>query len=746
VANVVPDTLSRYPLGWQKEHGPVWDKQHPAEVVASLQGEVGEGKDCMHVDELTSLHPEDEEAGTPHFISARSLTQIQAEAAMGVEAVASLLFDARTTDTILDAVREQQLQDTTFCAELLAYIDRDEQPADTARAASLRKRSLLYTVREGLLYRRATVEVDTDDDGHGQLRPAAGVAHQAMSRLVIPPSMRDEIIHLFHDNPRMGSHMGVKPMMAKLALRYYWPGMRNQVTEYCKQCWTCGTGKTYRAHARRQDEGRYIPYVPFERIAMDICFLPKSKRGNKYALVIMDMLSNWVEVIPIPDKRSDTVIRVFLQEWVRRYGCPRVVVSDRGSEFVAKCMRRVCKKLATEQLFCASYRPAANGKVERFNGIWKELLKPYIGTTQTDWDDHLPNALMAYCMAHQEGLGASPFAVLFGLEPRLPIDLVLPAAMVGAIGADDMAYQQAVKAWRDQHGNRHQGVHDRLLLRQQARVANKKRREGPVHKLVQDAYAQGACVLLRRVLPQDVKVKLAHKYDGPLWVHQVVSPGERDVYGLIDGKPYAERAVAVERLKPAPNPMGGAADLKHRYKVVKGKTFQQVQADAAAADSSTDVHMSTEQSEAEFNVECIASHKRIRHRTGLYELKYEVKWRGYSDEHNTWYFARDLPDCIRKIEEYHRENSLDRDGNPNEGGPKAPVKRVPPAKAAPRRRKAVEGAGNDLPTTASKRVRRTPPRKRASNPVAALSSWSTNPTYNATFEELITNPSSAWED
>ena len=61
--------------------------------------------------------------------------------------------------------------------------------------------------------------------------------------------------------------------------------------------------------------------------------LPLTLEGNQYALVFIDYLTKWVEVVAIPDQRAETIAKMFVEHVVCRHGAPRELLSDRGAIF-----------------------------------------------------------------------------------------------------------------------------------------------------------------------------------------------------------------------------------------------------------------------------------------------------------------------------------------------------------------------------------------------------------------------------
>ena len=77
-----------------------------------------------------------------------------------------------------------------------------------------------------------------------------------------------------------------------------------------------------------------IPSRPMEIVQLDIMGpLPTSELGNKYILVITCLLTKYPECKALKDKLARTVASVFMDSFLCRYMCPKVISTDAGTEF-----------------------------------------------------------------------------------------------------------------------------------------------------------------------------------------------------------------------------------------------------------------------------------------------------------------------------------------------------------------------------------------------------------------------------
>jgi hypothetical protein len=113
--------------------------------------------------------------------------------------------------------------------------------------------------------------------------------------------------------------MGINRCLERLRQRYYWPGMATEVQLWTAECEKCNRRKvpvpSQKAPMQSIDVGQ-----PVELWAMDVLGpLPMTALGNQYILVMSDHFTKWVEAVPMPNQRAETVAKAFVNEVVTRH-------------------------------------------------------------------------------------------------------------------------------------------------------------------------------------------------------------------------------------------------------------------------------------------------------------------------------------------------------------------------------------------------------------------------------------------
>ena len=164
-----------------------------------------------------------------------------------------------------------------------------------------------------------------------------------------------------------------------------------------------------------------------ERVGVDVLGpFPRSERGNRYVLTVMDYFTEWPEAYSLPDQEAETIVLDALVEGMfSRFGAPEVIHTDQGRNFESRVFATMCKKLGSHKTCTTPLHPQSNGLVERFNRTLAQQLAIVTAKHQRDWDTHIPLMLMAYRSAAQDSTSCSPALLMLGREIRTPAEMMM---------------------------------------------------------------------------------------------------------------------------------------------------------------------------------------------------------------------------------------------------------------------------------------------------------------------------------
>lgn len=118
---------------------------------------------------------------------------------------------------------------------------------------------------------------------------------------------------------------------------------------WCRQCVDCASRKIQGCPPLHPPQISTMSR-PYEKMALDILGpLPETGGTNKYVLVIGDHFSKWTEAYPLPNQEARTIAKVLVEEWVCRFGAPRIIHSDQGRSFESTLFKELSTSKYSQQ-------------------------------------------------------------------------------------------------------------------------------------------------------------------------------------------------------------------------------------------------------------------------------------------------------------------------------------------------------------------------------------------------------------
>ncbi|GBG69281.1 hypothetical protein CBR_g3980 [Chara braunii] len=146
---------------------------------------------------------------------------------------------------------------------------------------------------------------------------------------------------------------------------------------------------------------------PGESLSMDFMdTLVTSKSGMRRIFVIVDRFSKYARLIAMSETaKTEYVIRLFKENWVRDFGLPKSIVSDRDLRFTSELWKAAAAEQGTQLQMTSENHPEANGQAEQMNRAVQHLLRHYIKPNQVDWDEKLALVASLYNNAVHSATG-----------------------------------------------------------------------------------------------------------------------------------------------------------------------------------------------------------------------------------------------------------------------------------------------------------------------------------------------------
>nr|CAE01541.2 OSJNBa0033G05.1 [Oryza sativa Japonica Group]CAE05974.2 OSJNBa0063C18.15 [Oryza sativa Japonica Group] len=199
-------------------------------------------------------------------------------------------------------------------------------------------------------------------------------------RICVPAKkeLRDLILKEAHESA-YSIHPGSTKMYQDIKAYFWWTGMKRDVAEYVALCDVC-----QRVKAEHQRPAAH--FVPVKT----------TYDGKKLA-------------------------ELYMTHVVCRFGCPKKIVSDRGTQFTSRFWKQLHEALGTDLNFSTAYHPQTDGQTERVNQILEDMLRSCALDFEGTWDRCLLYAEFSYNNGYQASIQMLPNEAMFGRKCRTPL-------------------------------------------------------------------------------------------------------------------------------------------------------------------------------------------------------------------------------------------------------------------------------------------------------------------------------------
>uniref|UniRef100_A0A2N9F3Z9 Uncharacterized protein n=1 Tax=Fagus sylvatica TaxID=28930 RepID=A0A2N9F3Z9_FAGSY len=299
---------------------------------------------------------------------------------------------------------------------LVAYLQNNQLPEDQKEADIVKRKAPGYWLsKEGSLYKRS---------------------FSGPYLLCVHPDLVNNLLYEIHEGI-CGSHTGGRSLAHRaMSQGYWWPYMQSDAVRYVKACDKCQRFAPKIHQPARELNPLSSPW-PFAQWGIDIVGpLPRAPGNKKFLIVATDYFTKWVEAEPLAHIRDTDAKRFFWRNVVTRFGIPRVVISDNGTQFEGKVFKGFCSELGIKNFFSTPGYPQANGQAEVSNKVILDGIKKRLEEAKGKWVEELPSVLWTHRTTHRRSTGETPFALAYGVEAVIPLEVGLPTTRTTEFDAE----------------------------------------------------------------------------------------------------------------------------------------------------------------------------------------------------------------------------------------------------------------------------------------------------------------------
>ena len=239
--------------------------------------------------------------------------------------------------------------------------------------------------------------------------------------LAIPEMCADKIITLYHSNLFAG-HQGVIKTYLTISDRYYIPSLIHYLRSYIKGCHICQLNRKDKLPERQLQHRINLNYRLLSRLSMDLKVMPRSYRGDRYILCVIDEVTNYIITAPIKQSKSEEV-EVLINSIFSKYCIPDYMIMDLDSAFMSSLINYLFKRLGIKIKTVAPYN---HQSLEAQHGIksLSNILTKHLTKSGEMWIDYPPFVTLAHNTYNSPNLSNySPYELVLGRKPKLLLDL-----------------------------------------------------------------------------------------------------------------------------------------------------------------------------------------------------------------------------------------------------------------------------------------------------------------------------------
>ena len=126
--------------------------------------------------------------------------------------------------------------------------------------------------------------------------------------------------------------------------KFFIADLMHYLHSYNKGCHICQLSNKDKIPTRQFQARINLNYRPLSRLRMDLKVIPKSHRGHKFILYVIDEITNYLITVPIYHARSEEIGDVLIDNIISNYGIQEYIIIDQDSALMSTLMTYLFKR------------------------------------------------------------------------------------------------------------------------------------------------------------------------------------------------------------------------------------------------------------------------------------------------------------------------------------------------------------------------------------------------------------------
>jgi transposase InsO family protein len=236
-----------------------------------------------------------------------------------------------------------------------------------------------------------------------------------------------------------------------------------------------------------------------------IGILPRAPRGFRFLFINIDTFTKWMEATTVVNITQEASVN-FLKSIIYRFGIPKRVLIDNGTQFKGDKFLRCCADFGIHHQPPSAAHPQTNGQVERTSGLLLQGMKMRmfqdLEAKGKNWHKELPSVLWALRTNNNRATRDTPFSLVYGAKVVLPPEIYLEPARVAHFNPEDQAESRELDA-------------NILEERHNTSLSNVRKNQTALKRYYNTSVVQRYLNVGDLVLKKDIRTKDKHKFSTP---------------------------------------------------------------------------------------------------------------------------------------------------------------------------------------------------------------------------------------